>query len=191
MLAATSAGTSTGGGGGVAAASMTAEKRPHQRQGAGASASPSCIIHIMHFAVAASIAYHRPRAVAADLPPLARPCRLAGRAGGVDASGLRRRSPNSALAAEARLAAKHPGLIKRSGNTLRIGRDSFTDTRIAATKTPTAPAGAPMRCTASRSASGSTIMNRAIICLSPARACRPTSATPPVSSPSGKRFFVL
>ncbi len=94
------------------------------------------------------------------------------------------------LAAEARLAAKYPGLIKRNGNTLRIGSNSFTDKDCRNENT---------NCTRWRADAvfGEWVgvwvsyYEQSEYLLVDPKGLSTTIGAPPVSSPSGKRFFVL
>jgi hypothetical protein len=94
------------------------------------------------------------------------------------------------LATEARLAAKYPGLIKRSGNTLRIGRNSFTDKDCRNENT---------NCTRWRADAiygkwvGVSVdyYEQSEYFLVDPNGLPTNIGAPPISSPSGKRFFVL
>ncbi len=94
------------------------------------------------------------------------------------------------LAAEARLAAGYPGLFTRSGNTLRIGRNSFTDKDCR---------NENANCTRWRADAvygkwvGVSVdyYEQSNYVLVDPKGLSTNIGNRPISSPSGKRFFVL
>jgi hypothetical protein len=99
--------------------------------------------------------------------------------------------PGETLAAEAQLAAKHPGLFTRSGKTLRIGKNEFTDAGSCMDNDPDCVFFRADTVYGGYVGVWTQYYEQSDYMLVDPQSEWTTIGGKPVSSPSGKRFFVL